>query len=156
MIRRVFFSFDFDDVWIVNQIRHLDVLDIKSKFYDHANIEAIKRSNDIQIKNWIDEEMKGASVTCVLIGKETYKSKWVKYEIEQSYSLNKGLLGIYIHSFKNNQGMTSYTKGINPFPNFYKAKTYNPLEECPYSTPYECVSDNINKWIEYAAKQVDR
>lgn len=60
------------------------------------------------------------------------------------------------HRRKNNQGMTSYTKGINPFPNFYKAKTYNPLEKCPYSTPYECVSDNINKWIEYAAKQVDR
>ena len=156
MTRRVFFSFDYDDIWVVNQIRNIGTFETENQFYDHAEIEQIKRATDNQIKNWIDQQLKGASVTCVLIGEETYKSKWVKYEIEQSNLSNKGLLGIYINNLKNRDGVISYNKGNNPIPDYYHVKTYDPLLECPYSKPYECVSNNINRWIEYAAKQVGR
>jgi len=154
MARRVFFSFDYDDIWIVSQIRNIGTFETENQFLDHAEIEQIKRSTEGQIKQWIDKQMTGASVTCVLIGENTHTSKWVKYEIQQSNLTKKGLLGIYIHKFKNKHGTTS-NKGVNPI-TVHGVKSYDPSIECPYSTAYECVSDNINKWIEYAAKQVGR
>ncbi|MEM8728219.1 MAG: TIR domain-containing protein, partial [Chlamydiota bacterium] len=68
MVRQVFFSFDYDDIWVVNQIRNMGTFEKENQFLDHAEFEKLKRSDDKEIKIWIDKQMKGASVTCVLIG----------------------------------------------------------------------------------------
>lgn len=38
------------------------------------------------------------AVSClvVLIGSTTSTRKWVKYEIQKAYELNKGIVGIYV------------------------------------------------------------
>ena len=39
-------------------------------------------------------------MTCVLIGSETYQSKWVHFEISESIGKRMGLVGVYIHKLK--------------------------------------------------------
>ena len=119
-MRKVFFSFDWDDVWRVNQIRNSWVTKGNYKsagFVDKADIETLKRSTHQAIKNWIDTQLSGTSVTCVLIGEKTHKSKWVRYEIEQSIKKGNGLIGILIHELKDNKGNTS-NSGVNILYNF--------------------------------------
>lgn len=112
-MRRVFFSFDWDDVWRVNQVRNSWVTKgNKAGFVDAAEIERVKKRTDKEIQRWIDEQMKGKSVTCVLIGSKTDKSKWVKYEIEKSIKEKKGLLGVFIHKLKDSNRKTD-KKGTN-------------------------------------------
>lgn len=107
MARVVFFSFDYDDVWRVNQVRNSGrfIGEQRSGFRDKAEYEQVKRTGDAAIRNWIRRQMQGCSVTCVLIGQNTHKSKWVHFEIEESISNGMGLLGVYIHKLKpNNPG----------------------------------------------------
>ena len=86
-MRKVFFSFDWDDVWRANQVRNSWVSKgsyTLAGFVDSANIEQVKRATDQAIKKWIDNQLEGTSVTCVLIGSQTSNSKWIKYEILES------------------------------------------------------------------------
>ena len=95
-MRRVFFSFDWDDVWRVNQVRKSWVTKGNHEiagFVDAAEIEKVKNQTDKAIQKWIDEQMRGTSVTCILIGGKTDESKWVKYEIEKSIEKKKWPLG---------------------------------------------------------------
>lgn len=119
-MRRVFFSFDWDDVWRVNQVRNSWVTKGNYKiagFVDAAEIETLKRQTGKEIKKWIDAQMKGTSVTCILIGSKTDESKWVKYEIEKSIEQKKGLLGILIHDLKDVDGKTD-KRGANPLSDY--------------------------------------
>ena len=50
--------------------------------------------------------MHGCSVTCVLIGVDTHRSKWVNFEISELIANRMGLVGIYIHKLKDQQGDT--------------------------------------------------
>ena len=102
MARVVFFSFDYDDVLRVNQVRNSGVFvgEQRSGFRDKAEYEQVKRQGDAAIKGWIRAQMQGCSVTCVLIGSATHKSKWVHFEIEESISSGMGLVGVYVHELK--------------------------------------------------------
>tara|TARA_R110000744_G_scaffold355282_1_gene461798 strand:+ start:352 stop:582 length:231 start_codon:yes stop_codon:yes gene_type:complete len=76
MARKVFFSFKFkEDNWRVGQIRNIGQFEITNEFYDHAEYEKIKLQNEFTIKRWINKQLNGASVTCVLIGEKTHVSK---------------------------------------------------------------------------------
>ena len=102
MARVVFFSFDYDDVWRVNQVRKSGAFvgERRSGFRDKAEYEQVKRQGDAAIKRWIRAQMQGCSVTCVLIGSATHESKWVHFEIEESISSGMGLVGVYVHKLK--------------------------------------------------------
>ena len=106
MARVVFFSFDYDDVWRVNQVRNSWVTlgEQRAGFKDKAEYEQVKRSGDRAIKNWIRKQIHGCSVTCVLIGGETNNSEWVHYEIRESIANGMGLVGVYIHKLKDQVG----------------------------------------------------
>ena len=99
MARVVFFSFDYDDVWRVNQVRNSGAFigEQRSGFRDKAEYEQVKRTGDAAIERWIRKQMHGCSVTCVLIGTDTHRSRWVNFEIVESIANGMGLLGIYIH-----------------------------------------------------------
>ena len=162
-MRYVFFSFDWDDVWRVNQVRNSWVTKggyAEAGFADSAEIETLRRSTDRAIKGWIDRQMEGTSVTCVLIGARTADSRWVKYEIEQSIERRNGLLGVYIHGVKDRYGFTD-APGANPFerPPFYFRSSFGDLTY-PCCTYYDWISNeghaNLGRWIEVAAQQAGR
>ena len=98
MARKVFFSFKYDDVSRAMIVRNSDVIrgEEKRGFIDKADFEKVERQGEAAIKAWIDGQLQGTSVTAVLVGARTNKSKWVKYEIEESIRRGNGLLGIDI------------------------------------------------------------
>ena len=152
-MRRVFFSFDWDDVWRVNQVRNSWVTQgEKAGFEDKADFEKIAGQGDGAIMKWIDSQLSGTSVTCVLIGSKTATSTWVNYEIQKSVEKANGLLGIYIHNIKDEYGYTS-NKGKNPFLN-------PPLHSFRPASYYDWDIDdgrnNLGDWIEEAAQEVGR
>ncbi len=161
-MRKVFFSFDWDDVWRVNQVRNSWVSKgsyTNAGFIDSAEIETLKQNADTDIEHWIDEQMHGTSVTCVLIGSHTAKSKWVKYEIEQSIKRKNGLVGIYIHNLKDILGITS-SKGTSPFQTLFLWKGLMSESQYPCVCYYDWINDDgynsLDNWIEKAARQAGR
>src|SRR3546814_5882272 len=86
MARKVFFSFKYDDVQRAMNVRNSNVIGgvLKSGFIDKAEFEKVERQGERAIQTWIDNQLNGTSVTVILVGANTHKSKWVKYEIERS------------------------------------------------------------------------
>jgi Thoeris protein ThsB, TIR-like domain len=124
MARRVYFSFHYDrDVRRIAQVRSSWVVRAKGEaqpFYDAAGFEeAKKRAGGIE--RWIEEQLKGTSVTVVLFGRETYDRPWVRHEIKRSFELGKGLLAIVAHGQKlrtkpSRSGSTATLYGVAPRP----------------------------------------
>ncbi len=145
MTRKVFFSFHYDrDSWRVSNVRNSNIITgyDKTPFYDKAKWEEIKRQGPNAVKNWIDEQMKGTSVTVVLIGKETANRQWVKYEIEQSVKLGKGLLGVTINQIPfPGKNPEVDPPGSNPLPSGYPVYKWNADKG----------RENLGQWIEKAA-----
>lgn len=160
MARRAFFSFKYDDVQKAMTIRHSWVAQGKEAagFVDAADFEEVKRKGEQAIKNWIDNQLNGTSVTVVLVGENTSDSKYVKYEIEKSIEIKNGLVAIFINNIKDFNGNKS-TKGKNPFvEHFGFTASENPAYPC--CTYYDWVDDdgynNMGAWIEKAAKDAGR
>lgn len=148
MARKVFFSFHYGrDAWRVGKVRNSNVIGSfdKSPFYDKAQWETIKRGGDEAIKRWINNQLTGTSVTVVLVGKETASRRWVKYEIQRSIELGKGLLGIDISKITDQAGSTDPT-GSNPMPSGYPLYQWNNNKG----------GENLGKWIELAATKAGK
>ncbi|WP_439608538.1 TIR domain-containing protein [Hydrogenophaga sp.] len=109
MARKVFFSFKYDDVHRAMNVRNSNVISgaIKSGFIDKADFEAVERQGEKAIQNWIDKQLEGTSVTVILVGANTDKSKWVKYEIAQSIARGNGILTIDISKIADLQQNTT-------------------------------------------------
>lgn len=146
MARRVFFSFKYKDVSRAMVVRNSWVTQGKEAagFIDAAEFEKLKKQGDTAIKNWIDKQLEGTSVTVVLVGKETGDSRWVKYEIENSIAIGNGLLGIDISMIKDLQGNTSERCG--QIPKGYSFYLWNKEEGFK----------NMGDWIEKAAEDAGR
>jgi len=163
MARRVFFSFHRKrDVWRVNVVRNHWVSKPDREaagYWDAAAWEELKKKGDEAVKRWIDKQLEGTSVTAVLIGTETSRRKWVKYEIKKSHDTGKGLLGVYIHNIKD-QNQDTDTKGDNPFGNFYIEEDGKKVYLSEIYPTYDWVNDkgydNFSDWVEKAAKKAVR
>jgi|SRR3989338_10838452 len=118
--RGVFFSFHHSrDNGRIGQVRNVWVTKGKTNsLLDKADWEKIKQQGEDAIKSWINEQLKGTSITIVLIGKETSTRKWVKYEIKKSVLGGNGLLGIYIHNLEDFRTQETDSQGENPFKQF--------------------------------------
>ncbi len=158
MAWRVFFSFHFQrDIWRVNQIRNSWRFVEEAGFWDNSLWEATRLRGDTAIKRLIDQGMVGASVTCVLIGTETANRKYVRYEIEQSHLLGKGLLGVYIHNVEDHRGETCAV-GPNPFASIKDPRSGLWLSSL-YPTYWwygEEAHKNFGTWVEEAARKAGR
>jgi len=102
MARQVFFSFHYDDVLAVNVVRHSDTFRSRYKpssraFFDKSLWEETKKQGDLAIKRMINRGLEGSSVTCVLIGQETWERPWVRYELSRSFERGNGIFGVHIH-----------------------------------------------------------
>lgn len=161
MVRTVFFSFNFErDHWRAGQVRSAWVTKDDREdagYVDGATWEEVKSKTDAAIRRWINRQMKGCSVTAVLIGSETYDRKWINYEIEKSVKEGMGLVGIRVHRMKDKNGNRD-SKGKNPL-SMYNLKSSGERLDSVYNT-YDWVSDdgreNIGDWVEEAARIANR
>ena len=146
MTRCVFFSFEYEDVWRANVVRNSWVTHGTSvPFWDAADLEKVKKQSEAAIRRWIDGQLKGTSVTAVLVGANTCDSEWVKYEIEQSIERGNGLLQIDIGFIEDEDGRLSRCCGQMLDPRYGR-----------YDWVINDGYPNIKSWIEKAAKQAGR
>jgi hypothetical protein len=144
MARRVFFSFHYQrDIWRVNQIRNAHIVEgtAAAGFQDASLWEEARRQGDDAIKRLVNKGLEGTTVTVVLIGTETFKRKYVNYEIDKSIERGNGVLGVFIHNIKDKDGRTS-TKGTIP------VRLIGVGAPC-----YEWDKDRFGAWVEAAAKK---
>jgi hypothetical protein len=162
MARRTFFSFHYErDAWRAAQVRNSWVTQDREAagFWDAAAWEEVKKKGDAAIEKWIEDQLKGTSVTVVLIGAETSERKYVGTEIVKSYNKGNGMLGIYIHNMRDSNGRTD-VKGKNPFANWQIEQNGQKVPMSSIYPTYDWVNDrgreNIGTWIEAAAKKAGK
>lgn len=125
-MRQVYFSFHYDDIWRVNQIRNSGLLfgDKSVGFSDRSIWEEAKEKNRAALRRLIQEGLSGTSVTAVLIGANTASRPWVIYEIEQSIERGNALLGIHIHKLRDRNGKVARKGRVPQLLNKHGAKLY--------------------------------
>lgn len=117
MARRTFFSFHYKpDVnraqvvrksWVTQPDRE------SAGFFDSSVFERKQRTSDDALKSFLIEGLKGTSVTCALVGAETYLRPWVRFEIIRSFYRGNGLLAIKVSKVSSFGSTTA--QGPNPF-----------------------------------------
>jgi hypothetical protein len=168
MPRSVFFSFHYQrDAWRVSQVRNSWVTKARTanRFLDAADWESVKSNGAAGIKSWIDRQLKGTSVTVVLVGSQTASRRYVKYEIEQSLAKGNGLVAVLIHGIKDQRGKPS-AQGRNPLDDFEIESDglfswlFPTMKASEKFATRDWVEDdgyrNLNAWIEDAATKVNR
>jgi hypothetical protein len=137
--RKVFFSFHYKrDIFRANvvrrswQFRGVD----QAGYFDSSIWQSAHAKGDAALEKLIRDALVNTSVTAVLIGVETWRRKWVHFEITESRKKGNGLLGIRIHAVPcATQGSlgdllspAASEPGRNPF-EFHRTsgETINPL-----------------------------
>jgi hypothetical protein len=118
MARTVFFSFHYQrDIMRAQVVKQHHITKgnyTAAGFFDGSLEEKSKKEGDEVVRGMINRGLKGCTVLCVLIGKETYTRRWVDYEIFKSIELGMGELGIRIHQIADpHKGVDEY--GASPF-----------------------------------------
>ena len=116
MAKRVFFSFYYQDVidFRVNVVRnHKLTKDDNAGYFDASIWEDAKKTSDLALKRLINSELKNTSVTCVLVGTNTFERRWVDYEIMRSLYKGNDILAIHINGIEGKDEKTK-KKGNNP------------------------------------------
>jgi hypothetical protein len=119
MAKRVFFAFHYQDViefranvvrkhWVTKPDRE------EAGFFDSSLWETAKKTSPVAVKRLINGGLDGTSVTCVLIGSQTYARAWVRYEILKSFKRGNRLFGVHINSIPGKDTLTKLP-GPNPF-----------------------------------------
>lgn len=140
--RRVFFSFNYEqDIWRAANVRKVGTFDVVTRagWTDASIWEEAKRKGDAEIRRLIDTNLKGTSVTAVLIGADTANRRWVNYEIERSIERQNGLLGIRIHTIKD-QDRNRSRRGAVP----------SALTNGGYPI-HDWSASSLGRWVEHAA-----
>lgn len=123
-------------------------------FWDASLWEEVKRRGDTAIRNMINTALVNTSVTVVLIGNETSTRKYVQYEIQKSYELGKGMLGVHINGIRNERGLADY-RGRNPFDELYVTINGIQIPLSRYYPTYDWLANqgfnNFATWVENAA-----
>lgn len=136
MARRVYFAFDYRDVFAVNQIRRAGqfVDRAVAGFSDASQWEKLKQKDDAVVRRAIDDALVGTTVTVACVGERTATRRWVKYELNASRKRGNGLVGVYL------PGGSSHTKPAE-------------LGEAPL---YRWDSARFSSWVEAAAIRAGR
>jgi hypothetical protein len=115
---RIYFCFHYEDVetFRANVVRNHDLTKETGKagFFDASIWEEAELHGADSVKGLINRNLENTSVTCALIGSETWKRRWVRYEILKSYDRGNKLFGIHINGVKDKYQRT-YAQGKNPF-----------------------------------------
>jgi hypothetical protein len=119
MAKRVFFSFHYQDVidFRANAVRnHWTTKPDREEagYFDASVWEQSRLKGDSALMEMIDDALDNTSNTCVLVGTETYKRPWVRYEILRSFKRGNHLLAVHINSV-NGKDKKTKDIGRNPF-----------------------------------------
>ena len=158
MTKSVFFSFQYEpDNWRVQQVMKIGTISGDSAFTPQ-DWEAVRRNTDNAIKRWIHQQMLYTRAVIVLVGATTYKSRWVKYEIDKAWHDKRPMLGIRIHGLLDKDGKTT-SFGCNPFRQVElecggTVADYVSLINPPGSNSksiYHSIADNLENWVKNCA-----
>ena len=98
--KKIFVSYDYDNDR--NYKNMLLAWDKNSEFdfgfSDQSADVSIDSTNAAAIKRAISAKIKASTYFLCLVGKETWKSDWVKWEIDKAKELNKKLVAVKISS----------------------------------------------------------
>ena len=130
--RRAYFAFKYSDVMRVNNVRQAWKIDhpdsgIMRSFYDSSLWEDRKLESDTSLKELMRGAVRYTSAVCVLIGTDTWSSRWVKYEIARSVIDKRGLLAVHLNGLNHNQRKQPDPLGFNVLHHLgvYKSSTGN-------------------------------
>lgn len=127
MAKKVFFSFHYQDVvdFRANVVRNhwLTKPDRAAVgFFDASLWENAKRNSSDAVKRVVNDGLNGTTVTCVLIGSDTYARPWVRYEILKSFRKPNSLFAVHINGIR---GRDQIAKPQGPNPLRYLGVTYS-------------------------------
>lgn len=147
MARGVFFSFHYNDVsdFRVNVVRNSRALrnaGNPTTFIDRSLWEESENKSPEALKKLINQGLNGCGVTAALIGNETAKRRWVKFEIVKSFTEGKGVIPIHINRIRTRTTKKITKKGTNPLTRL-KLKVD---DECQKIYFYELKN---RKWFKY-------
>lgn len=160
MVRKVFFSFHYEnDVNRANIVRNSWVVRGRSDagFIDKAEFEKLKLRGDKAVERWIDEQLKGTSVTVVLIGKETLSRYFVQYEIIESYKKGNPIIGVGLNNIRDMRtGLTSITQSIHTKIGEFNGRpiTFADVMSNYYDYITNDGYNNLRSWIDSAQVKV--
>lgn len=83
-------------------------------FFNGSLEEEAKTKGQAAVQKLIDDGMVGSTVTCVLIGAETYTRHWCDYEILHSVERGMGVFGVRVHGIEGFDGKAD-SPGPSPF-----------------------------------------
>jgi hypothetical protein len=155
--RRAFFSFHYDDIHRVNNVRqawrinHPDSPTMRS-FLDSSLWEKNKRNSDASIKELIRWGVKYTSAVCVLVGTNTYSRRYVRYEIARAIIEKKGLLSVHINSLRHHERRAPDQLGFSPLSllGVYKSQSGN-FYLCEAKQIQNSLTGRIEwKWFQYS------
>jgi len=115
----VYFAFDFDDLFRVNNVRQAWKIDHPHSdnmrsFYDRSIWESKNIKDEKTLKNLMRGAIQYSSAVCVLVGTNTWKSRWVKYEIARAVIDNRGLLAVQINDLNHVKRQMPDQPGYSP------------------------------------------
>jgi len=94
--KNIFISFSHEDMDEVNLLRGQAKNDKSDlEFSDYSVKKAFDSKDSDYVKRKIIEKIEKTSVTMIYLSKNSMNSKWVKWEVEQSVKMGKGVIGVY-------------------------------------------------------------
>jgi hypothetical protein len=125
--RKAFFSFHYDDIMRVNNVRNawkISNSDSSSNrsFFDSSLWETRKVVRPEVIKQLIRTGVSYTSAVCVLAGSMTWDRRWVKYEIARAIVDGRGLLTVHLNGINHHQTKGPHPRGLNPLAHMGVAK----------------------------------
>ena len=150
--RKAFFSFHYDDIMRVNNVRKSwEFIEKDSSaslgFYDFSLWESRKRTGDNSLKNLIRDGVQNTSAVCVLVGNETALRRWVRYEIARAVVDGRGLLSVHINGINHHKERIPHPRGVNPLACMGVGKEQSNALMTPQYYLYELRSTG---WVRYA------
>ncbi|MGF6505866.1 TIR domain-containing protein [Paraburkholderia sp. 32] len=155
---KVFFSFHFaEDSWRASMVRQIGALEGNQPVSGN-DWEQVKRGGDDSIANWIRAQMVGRKCAIVLVGAQTARRPWVRFEIETAWNKGVGIMGVRINGLEDSSGRTSAV-GANPFdsltlngrPLSNVVRLYTPSGFYSKGV-YATIASNLETWVDEAVR----
>jgi hypothetical protein len=83
-------------------------------FYDRSIWESRNIRDEKTLKNLMRNAVQYSSAVCVLVGNETWQSRWVKYEVARAVIDSRGLLVVHINGLNHVKRRAPDQLGYNP------------------------------------------